>query len=65
MTSGGNVERVQSWPDRIRTVKPEAVHAAAKTYLDKRRSVTGANAVVSNQGLPGPIPPRTSTSDLV
>jgi zinc protease len=41
LTSGGSVERVQSWPDRIRAVKPEAVHAAAKTYLDKRRSVTG------------------------
>jgi zinc protease len=41
LTSGGSVERVQSWPDRIRAVKPEAVHAVAKTYLDKRRSVTG------------------------
>jgi zinc protease len=41
LTSGGSVERVQSWPDRIRAVKPETVHAVAKTYLDKRRSVTG------------------------
>ena len=41
LTSGGSVEWVQSWPDRIRAVKPEAVHAVAKTYLDKRRSVTG------------------------
>ena len=41
LTSGGTVERVQSWPDRIREVKPEMVHAVAKTYLDKRRSVTG------------------------
>jgi zinc protease len=41
LTSGGSVDRVQSWPERIRAVKPEAVHAAAKTYLDKRRSVTG------------------------
>ena len=41
LTAGGSVERVQSWPERIRTVKPEAVHAAAKAYLDKRRSVTG------------------------
>jgi zinc protease len=32
---------VQSWPDRIRQVKPETVNAVAKTYLDKRRSVTG------------------------
>lgn len=41
LTSGGTVERVQSWPDRIRQVKPETVNAVAKTYLDKRRSVTG------------------------
>jgi zinc protease len=41
LTAGGSVERVQSWPERIRAVKPEAVHAAAKAYLDKRRSVTG------------------------
>jgi zinc protease len=41
LTSGGTVERVQSWPDRIRAVKPGTVHAAAKAYLDKRRSVTG------------------------
>jgi zinc protease len=41
LTSGGSVERVQSWPERIRAVKPEAVYAVAKTYLDKRRSVTG------------------------
>jgi zinc protease len=41
LTSGGSVDRVQSWPERIRAVKPEAVHVAAKTYLDKRRSVTG------------------------
>ena len=41
LTSGGTVERVQSWPDRIRAVKPETVNAVAKAYLDKRRSVTG------------------------
>jgi len=41
LTTGSNIERVQSWPDRIRAVTPEAVNAAAKTYLDKRRSVTG------------------------
>jgi len=41
LTSGGSVERVQGWPERIRAVKPETVHAVAKTYLDKRRSVTG------------------------
>ena len=41
LTSGGSVERVQSWPDRIRAVTPETVMNVAKTYLDKRRSVTG------------------------
>jgi zinc protease len=41
LTSGGSVERVQSWPDRIRAVTPDAVMTVAKTYLDKRRSVTG------------------------
>src|SRR5687768_4639864 len=29
--------------------------------VPNRRSVTGRNADVSNQGLPGPIPPRIST----
>jgi zinc protease len=41
LTTGGSVERVQTWPDRIRQVTVEAVNAAAKTWLDKRRSVTG------------------------
>jgi zinc protease len=41
LTTGGSVERVQTWPDRIRQVSLEAVNAAAKTWLDKRRSVTG------------------------
>ncbi|WP_298272218.1 pitrilysin family protein, partial [uncultured Bradyrhizobium sp.] len=41
LTSGGSVERVQSWADRIRAVTPDGVLAVAKTYLDKRRSVTG------------------------
>jgi len=41
LTTGGTVEQVQSWPDRIRAVAPEAVRAAARQWLDKRRSVTG------------------------
>jgi zinc protease len=41
LTSGGSVERVQSWVDRIRAVTPDGVMQVAKTYLDKRRSVTG------------------------
>jgi zinc protease len=30
-----------SWPDRIRAVTTDAVNTAAKTWLDKQRSVTG------------------------
>jgi zinc protease len=41
LTTGSTVESVQSWPDRIRAVTADAVNAAAKTWLDKRRSVTG------------------------
>jgi zinc protease len=41
LATGGTVEQVQSWPDRIRAVTPEAVQAAARQWLDKRRSVTG------------------------
>jgi zinc protease len=41
LTTGGTVEQVQSWPERIRAVSPEAVQAAARQWLDKRRSVTG------------------------
>ena len=36
-----NCESVQTWPDRIRAVTPDAVNAAARAWLDKRRSVTG------------------------
>jgi zinc protease len=41
LTTGSSVESVKTWPDRIRAVTPEAVHAAARQWLDKRRSVTG------------------------
>ena len=41
LTTGGTVEQVQSWSDRIRAVDAAAVQAAAKQWLDKRRSVTG------------------------
>jgi zinc protease len=41
LTTGTSVERVTSWPDRIRAVNAEAVQAAARQWLDKRRSVTG------------------------
>jgi len=41
LTSGASVEQVTSWPARVRAVTPEAVQNAARTWLDKRRSVTG------------------------
>jgi zinc protease len=41
LATGGTVEQVQSWPDRIRTISAENVRAAARRWLDKRRSVTG------------------------
>jgi zinc protease len=41
LTTGSTVEKVQSWPDRIRAVTADAVNAAAKAWLDKRRSSTG------------------------
>jgi zinc protease len=41
LTTGSSVESVQTWPDRLRAVTVDAVNAAAKAWLDKRRSVTG------------------------
>jgi zinc protease len=41
LATGSTVDMVLSWPDRIRAVTPESVHAAAKAWLDKRRSTTG------------------------
>jgi zinc protease len=41
LTTGSTVESVNTWPDRIRTVTADAVRAAAREWLDKRRSVTG------------------------
>lgn len=41
LTSGENVDRVGSWTARLRKVTREDVQAAARTWLDKRRSVTG------------------------
>jgi zinc protease len=41
LTSGETVEQVASWPKRLRAVSREAVQTAARTWLDKRRSVTG------------------------
>jgi zinc protease len=41
LTTGLSIEDIRSWPDRIRAVTAEQVRAAAQTWLDKKRSVTG------------------------
>ena len=41
LTTGGTVNDVRSWPERIRAVTLDSVHDAARQWLDKRRSVTG------------------------
>ncbi|MFL4967139.1 MAG: M16 family metallopeptidase [Xanthobacteraceae bacterium] len=41
LTTGMTVESVRTWPERIRTVTADEVRAAARQFLDKRRSVTG------------------------
>ena len=41
LASGGSVEQVRSWPDRVRAITAENVREAARHWLDRRRSVTG------------------------
>src|SRR5262245_3583798 len=41
LTTGGSVEQVQTWPERIRAATAEQVREAARRWLEKRRSVTG------------------------
>jgi zinc protease len=41
LATGMTVESVQTWPDRIRAVTKDQVQAAAETWLESRRSVTG------------------------
>jgi zinc protease len=41
LTTGATVEEVAEWPKRLHGVTAEAVRDAARTWLDKRRSVTG------------------------
>ena len=41
LATGGTVEQVRTWPDRIRLVSAEAAREAARRWLDKRHSVTG------------------------
>jgi zinc protease len=41
LATGQTIADVQSWPARIEAVTAEAVIAAAKAWLDRRRAVTG------------------------
>jgi len=41
LASGYTVEQVKGWPDRVRAVQAEQVRDAARTWLQKQRSVTG------------------------
>jgi zinc protease len=41
LTVGLSVDDIRAWPDRVRTVKADDVRAAARTWLDLRRAVTG------------------------
>ncbi|MDQ2953979.1 MAG: insulinase family protein [Pseudomonadota bacterium] len=41
LTTGGNVDEIRTWPDRIRAVTADQVREAAELWLDKKRSVTG------------------------
>ncbi|MGX5805270.1 M16 family metallopeptidase [Bradyrhizobium sp. Arg314] len=41
LVTGGNVEDVQQWPDRIRKVTTDEVKAVAAHYLELARSTTG------------------------
>ena len=41
LTTGGSVERVRSWPERMSAVTPEKVKQVAEKYLKQNRSVTG------------------------
>ncbi|WP_062206978.1 pitrilysin family protein [Aureimonas sp. AU12] len=41
LSTGQTIADVESWPDRIEAVTVDQVNAAARTYLDKKRSVTG------------------------
>ena len=41
LTTGLTVQDVQSWPDALQQVTPDAVMEAARKVLDRRRAVTG------------------------
>ena len=41
LTTGTTVDDVKAWPDHIRAVTADQVREAARTWLDRKRSVTG------------------------
>ena len=41
LSTGQTIAEIESWPDRIEAVTVDQVNAAARTYLQKKRSVTG------------------------
>ena len=41
LTTGGTMDDIDKWPERIKAVTPAQVQAAAKNYLDGKRAVTG------------------------
>ena len=41
LVTGSSIEDVRDWPKRIAAVAPDEIMAAARAYLDRRRSVTG------------------------
>jgi len=41
LTTGGTVQHILEWPERLEKVTPEDVMTVARTYFDLNRSVTG------------------------
>jgi zinc protease len=41
LATGQTVDMVRNWPEAIRAVTADAVRQAARTWLDRRASVTG------------------------
>ncbi len=41
LTTGGTIEDIEKWPDRIEAVTADEIQDVARRYLDQSRSVTG------------------------
>ncbi|WP_163535723.1 insulinase family protein, partial [Klebsiella pneumoniae] len=41
LTIGLSIDQIIAWPEKVRAVTSDQVRDAAKTWLDKKRSVTG------------------------